>query len=328
MNRACLAKNATELASSTKLNLHEQKQHASSIRPIKNNIVRMKTKIFLMIAAMVMLPFSSCKKDSTIIEQESIDLADDDAVSDAVYEDVFNTADNASIILDQLVKSGDSKSITIVTDSCPTITITHPTTGIWPKVLTVDFGTGCVGSFDNTRSGKIIIEVTGPRMDVGSKRTITFGNYFFNSIKVEGTKVYENMGYNSNQNLVFKISLTGGILTLPEGKEIERSFEHQREWTAGLLTRNIWDDECLITGSANGVNINGVAYTNTIMTALQWKRVCLFLVSGVVKIERDGALPVEINYGTGECDAKALVSRGGESKEILLKYRHRSMWKN
>ena len=42
MNRACLAKNTTELASSTKLNLHEQNQHASSIRPIKNNFVRMK----------------------------------------------------------------------------------------------------------------------------------------------------------------------------------------------------------------------------------------------------------------------------------------------
>jgi len=35
MNRACLTKNA---------NLHEQNQHASSIRPIKNNFVRMKTK--------------------------------------------------------------------------------------------------------------------------------------------------------------------------------------------------------------------------------------------------------------------------------------------
>ena len=45
MNRACLAKNTTELASSTKLNLHEQKQHARSIRPIKNNFVRMKTTI-------------------------------------------------------------------------------------------------------------------------------------------------------------------------------------------------------------------------------------------------------------------------------------------
>ena len=38
MNRACLTKNA---------NLHEQNQHASSIRPIKNNFVRMKKLVLL-----------------------------------------------------------------------------------------------------------------------------------------------------------------------------------------------------------------------------------------------------------------------------------------
>lgn len=285
----------------------------------------MKTKIFLMIAALVMLSFSSCNKNSTLIEQSSIDLADDDAVSDAVFEDVFNTADNATIILDQMIKGGDSKSGIAVTDSCPTITVTPPATGTWPKVITVDFGTGCDGLNNNTRSGKIIIEVTGPRMEISSKRIVTFVNYFFNRIKVEGTKVFENMGYNNNKNLVFSIKLTGGKLTLPDGKFIERSFTHQREWTAGLLTKNIWDDECLITGSAKGKNINGITYTNTIITALQWKRACSFIVGGVVKIERDGALPVEMNYGTGECDAKAVVTRGGESKEILLKNKHRSM---
>jgi hypothetical protein len=47
MNRACLGKNTTELASSTKLNLHEQKQHASSIGPMKNNYARMKERKFL-----------------------------------------------------------------------------------------------------------------------------------------------------------------------------------------------------------------------------------------------------------------------------------------
>jgi hypothetical protein len=90
----------------------------------------MKTKIFMMIAATVMLSFSSCKKDSTLIDQTSIDLADDDAVTDAVYEDVFNTADNAAIILDQMGKGGDSKSEVVVTDSCPSITVTHPATGV------------------------------------------------------------------------------------------------------------------------------------------------------------------------------------------------------
>ena len=50
-----------------------------------------------------------------------------------------------------------------------------------------------------------------------------------------------------------------------------------------------------------------------------------FIVAGVVKMERAGKEPVELNYGTGECDAKAVVSRGGESKEILLKNKHRNM---
>jgi hypothetical protein len=285
----------------------------------------MKTKIFLMIAAMAVLSFSSCKKDSALIEQTTIDLADDDAVSDAVYEDVFNTADNATIILDLLGKSADAKSEVIIADSCPTITITRPGTAVWPKIVTVDYGTSCAGINNNVRSGKIVIEVTGPRVQNGSKRTVTFVNYFFNGIKVEGTKVLENMGLNTNQNLVFSIKLTGGKLTLPDGKFIERSFTHQREWTACFLTKNIWDDECLISGYATGKNINGLAYKNTIMTALQWKRACVFIVAGVVKIERTGAQPVELNYGTGDCDAKAVVTRGGESKEILLKNKHRNM---
>ena len=178
----------------------------------------MKTRIFLMITAMAVLSFSSCKKNSALIDQSGIDLADDDAVADAVYEDVFNTADNATIVLDQMMfKNGDAKSETVVTDSCPTITVTNPGTAIWPKVVTVDYGTGCTGFNDNTRSGKIIIEVTGPRLTVGSKRTITFINYFINNIKVEGTKVLENKGYNGNQNLVISIKLNGGKLTLPDG---------------------------------------------------------------------------------------------------------------
>jgi len=284
----------------------------------------MKTKIFLMMAAFAVLTFTACQKDDTLIDQTSVDLADDEAVTDAIFEDVFNTADNATIILDQMVKGGDSKS-EVLADSCPVVTVTHPGDGVWPKFVTVDFGTGCEGLNNNVRKGKIMIEVTAPRATQGAKRTVTFVNYYFNDIKVEGTKVLENKGFSSSQNPLVSITLTGGKLTLPDGKTIERAFQHQREWTAGFLTRNIWDDECLVTGTATGKNINGVAYTNTIMTALQWKRACYFIVAGVIKMERSGKEPVELNYGTGECDAKAVVSRGGESKEILLRNRHRNM---
>jgi hypothetical protein len=283
----------------------------------------MKTKFFLMITAFTVFLFTSCSRQ-TSIDQAGINLADDDAVTDAVFEDVFNTVDNADVILDSYQKSGDTKSVA-VSDSCPLVTIDHPTDAIWPKTITVDYGSGCTGFNDNSRSGKIIIVVTGPRLQTGTKKTVTFDNYYFNGIKVEGTKEVENMGFNNDQHLIISVKLTGGKLTLPDGKVIERSFEHQREWIAGLLTRNIWDDECLVTGTATGVNINGVAYTNTITTALHWKRVCRFIVSGVVKIEREGLDPVEINYGTGDCDAVATVTVGGESKEITLRFKHRLM---
>lgn len=289
----------------------------------------MKTRIFMMITALAVLSFTSCKKDnstSNTIDQASLNLADDDAVTDVVYEDVFNTADNATIILDQMGKSIDARSLTVVSDSCPVITITHPTSALWPKTVTVDFGTTCTGLNDNVRSGKIIIEVTGPRLQTGSKRTITFDNYYFNGIKVEGTKVLENMGYNNNQNLVISVKLTDGKLTLPDGKTIERTIDHQREWTAGLLTKNIWDDECLITGTSSGKSIDGVAYTNTILTALHWTRACRFLVSGVVSIQREGKDPVQLDYGNGECDAKAVVTRNGNSTEIILKNKQRNFW--
>lgn len=285
----------------------------------------MKTRFYTILIVLLILSVISCQKDTNTISQTGIDLADDDAVSDVIYEDVFSTADNATIILDMMFKGGDSKSEVVVTDSCPTLTITNPEGGSWPKLITVDFGDGCTGLYDNSRSGKIFIEVTGPRHEVGSKRTITFDNYYFNNIKVEGVKVIENIGYNENQNPLFSVRLTGGKLTLPDGKTIERTVEHQREWIAGFDTHFIWDDECLVTGTAGGKTINGVSYTNTITTALLWKRVCFFIVSGVVKIEREGADAIELDYGTGECDARAMVTAGGETKEILLRPKHRSM---
>jgi len=279
-----------------------------------------------MVAAATMIGLFSCQKDTSLLDNESINIADDDAVTEAVFEDVFSTADNASIIAENAGKGDDSKSASeVVADSCPTITVTRPGPALWPKTITVDYGTGCEGLNGNIRKGKIIIEVTAPRMEAGAKRTVTFSDYYFNDIKIEGTKLIETEGFNSNQHLVRSVKLTGGKLTLPDGKIIERETQHKREWVAGLITRNIWDDECLVTGTASGVNINGVEYTNTITTALHWTRACRFIVSGVVKIERGDDPPVVLDFGTGDCDAKAVVTRGGESKEITLRNRHR-LW--
>ncbi|HLP74599.1 MAG TPA: hypothetical protein VK155_16960 [Bacteroidales bacterium] len=276
----------------------------------------MKTKIFIMIAGL-MLALFSCQKDSDVIDQKTLDDVDFDAVADAVFEDIFNAAEDASFSAEPVAK-GEATEMA----DCPVITITHPEGALWPKTVTLDYGTGCTGFNNNTRAGRIITVVTGPRMTTGSKRTVTLENYSFNDIKVEGTKVFENKGLNANNNMVVSVTLTGGKTTFPDGKTIERTVNHEREWIAGLSTRNIFDDECLITGTASGKNRRGVEYTNKITTPLHWTRACKFITEGVVEISLSGQdKPMTLNYGNGDCDAKATVTRGDQSKEILLRHK-------
>jgi hypothetical protein len=289
----------------------------------------MKTKVFLMIMALAVLSFSSCKKNNTYspIEPVSAELVDDDAVTEVIFDDVFNTVDNATIIMENLMGlgKGDLESTVVLSDSCPVITIVPTVAATWPKTITIDYGTGCSGFNGSTRKGKIIIVVTNKRNVLNSTRTVTFDNYYFNGIRVGGKKELKNLGLNSNQNMEFSIKLDTGKLTLPDGKTIERSFTHKREWLAGWGTKTICDDECLITAPPPGKNINGISYTNTILTALHWKRVCEFLVAGTIRFERSGVEPVVLDYGSGECDAKATVTRGDQTKEIILKHKQRLM---
>jgi hypothetical protein len=287
----------------------------------------MKTKVLLMIMALAIFSFTSCRKLFNPIETTSADLIDDDAVTEVAFDDVFNSVDYATNIMENLLGTakGDFESTVVLTDSCPTITIEKTGTGVFPRKITIDYGLGCTGYYGNTRSGKIITIVSEKRSVIGSTRTVSFENYIFNGIKMEGTKVVTTMPLNS-QNPVFSIKLTGGKLTLPNLKTIERSFEHQREWISGFNTpKNIWDDEYLITGTATGKGINGNTYTNTILTALHWTRACEFLVSGSIKFERTGVEAIVLDYGTGTCDAIATLTRGDQTKQITLKHKHRLM---
>jgi len=284
----------------------------------------MKVKLFSLLTAASLIFAISCQKDSIPLSQDDLNLADDDAVVNVAMDDIFNTVDYASVLLDDALGKGDTKSgMYVLGDSCPSVTVDNLTPGVWPKTITIDYGSGCSGYYGSTRAGKIIITVTNKRTVTGAKRTVTFDNYYFNGIKVEGTKELENMGTNNNNNIVISVKLTAGKLILPDGKTIEREVTHQREWIAGWLTRNIWDDECLITGTASGKTIEGKTYNNTITTALHWKRVCEFFVKGVIRIEKEGIEPFELDYGDGECDAIATISRGDQKKEITLRHRHR-----
>lgn len=276
----------------------------------------MKAKFLYLIMILLGFMVSSCQK-STPLEDSSIEAADDVVLAEAVFDDAFASLEIATVMAENTKKSGS------VVDSCPLVTVTFTEQSLWPVNVVIDYSTGCTGLYDVVRSGKIILTLSAPWQEVQSARTLTFDNYYINGARVEGTAVVTNTGLNNDGNVVFSDVLTSGKITFSDSKFIEREFERMREYTAGYLTWwNPWDDKCLITGTASGVNLNGVGFNLSVTNALQWEAACRFLVSGTVKFEIDGVEPFDLDYGGGECDALATLRRGDDTKEITLRYWH------
>jgi hypothetical protein len=275
----------------------------------------MKTKTLILFTALTALIMTSCGK-SDPIDTKATDAADDVALSEALYDDAFASLEIATAFAEVGKKSAS------ILDSCPLITVNSPGQEFFPRNIVIDYSTGCTGLFDVVRSGKILITLSGPRGTTGSERVLTFDNYYVNGARVEGTYTIENIGPNSSQNAVFAVSLEGGKITFPDSKVITREFSRQREYIQGYGTWNPWDDMCLITGTSSGTNLEGKAYSLTVTNPLEWTAACRFLIGGTIRFDVDGIEPFELDYGTGECDALATMSRGDESKEITLRYWH------
>jgi hypothetical protein len=265
----------------------------------------------LFAGGLILFASQSCRKDSgnDVIDSDTI-AAEDNATAEDIFNDVFALMDETA--RDQpALRTGGFRA------SCAQITVDSTSN---PKVLTLDFGTGCTGNDGRTRSGKIIITFTGRYRDAGTVITHTFDNYYVNGNKVEGTKIVTNMGTNSAGHMYYKIEVKDAKITTANGVITWQSLR-EREWTAGENTASILDDEYNITGSASGTNRNGTHYTIQIddLDPLHVKIGCRWIVSGKVSITPDGKSARTVNYGNGDCDNDATVLINGRSYAIKLK---------
>ncbi len=282
--------------------------------------------------------FSSCEMDKTAIMEDDLIFAEEDALSEVVFDDAMESVDDA-VILTEGQFTGGLKSMPQMAD-CREITVDKPDSARWPKEITIDWGEeGCTGPNGQTRSGKIKITIDGWMFVPGSSRSVEFIDYYINDIKVEGTRTTTNEGRNDDGNLVFRSELENGKLIIPRIDssstnsavnyiEISKEFTRFREWVEGELTRNPWDNVFYITGHAEGTNFRQEAYTRTITYRLEKNMSCRFIVSGTVEISVEERPVITLDYGNGECDNKATVTIDGETKEILLRHWHRFQFKN
>jgi len=258
-----------------------------------------------------LLLFASCESNEnvgldgvTTEEALNVVLADDiSAEIDAVVED--DSAEN------NLASKGTTTSSNH--PSCVERTSVDTANG---KIVTLDFGEGCIGKRGKEFSGKIIIEYV--KTDDDFSKTLTFENFTVEGNMVEGGKSIVKIKENSNGNpeATFIIDIT---ITLESGDEIIRKGTKIKEKIAGADTDDRGDDVFSISGNWESVNKSGVVKTATITTNLIREWACKYIVSGIVEIAKDGA-EVTLNFGDGTCDNIATITDvNGTTKEITLK---------
>ncbi|HET9055823.1 MAG TPA: hypothetical protein VFN30_03140 [Chitinophagaceae bacterium] len=283
--------------------------------------ISLTTKGLLAILLMGALTFTSCKKEnSTDTQQEivvTLDAAQNDAEAENQFNDVFdnvtatNGGDNLGLV-DGAGIYGREDSV----GRCFTVTVSPDTPGVFPKTVTIDFGTGCLGKDGKLRTGKIMIVFTGRLAEPGKSATTTFVNYTVNGVKIEGTHVITNTSTSNNRS--FTVEVTNAKITKQDGKWVKWSSAKSFVQTEGNGTPRFHEDDVIvITGNKNGENSEGATWSATIIDQLVRKGNCRWIVSGKVNLVRKGVTAL-LDYGNGDCDNKATITINGVTREITL----------
>lgn len=269
------------------------------------------TKISAVVFLATSIAFTSCKKkDSEVIIDTEI--AQQESMASVYSDDAENMASEA-------YETGEISGLTSADNErvlCAVVTRDYPN-----KTVTIDFGnTNCVGRDGRARRGKIIVRYDSTQFWAANcHHTFTFDNYFVNDNQVTGTKVVTVMqqGIAGNRSVESHLQ----ILLANNGGTIVWNSERTRTMSAGSTTPlNILDDEYTVTGTTSGTAANGENFTFSVQTPLLRKILCpRHFVQGTVLRQRDNRADITVDFGNGDCDNIATVTKEGQTRTITLR---------
>jgi hypothetical protein len=274
----------------------------------------MKKLIFSLMAALLLISFTSCEKEETENDTIEAEVAKNDVIAENAFDEIGEIADEA---FEQ--KAGGLKAtVNGIGRLGGCVTITLDTT-VMPRVLTIDFGEeNCLCNDGKWRRGKIIVTFTGRYHQPGTVITHDLENYHVNDNHIEGSKVTTNMGPNTNGQPEYGTVVNGSITFHETGFVINWESDHMRTWIEGYETPEWWDNVFMITGSGTHSNSNGGGFGRTIIEPLRREASCSNIVSGIVETVPVNR-PVRIlDYGDGTCDNLATLIIGDQTYTIRL----------
>ena len=310
---------------------------------IKTNLPR----VMAIMAVLGIISVFSCKKESSsknnVSDTEAVITASSEsAQAESVFDDVFDNVagvDDATAgvdlglygstgfgIFNEQAGNGSVSTPGIGTNSteqiirrCFTVTVDPREPGVFPKTVTIDFGTGCE-SRHHVRKGKIIITYTGKLHIPGSKAITTFDNYYIDSFKVEGTHTLENTSSPGGNERSFTVTISDAKITNTNNGEWV-GWSSTKVFTQVEGNSTPWwpvDDVFNISGSTNGESSSGKTWSAEITDPLVKKFTCRWIVDGTIKIKLNDTEGV-LEYGDGDCDNTATITVNGETRTITLR---------
>ena len=258
---------------------------------------------------------TSCRKDrSTSSDNESYyDLSNKQAISDGLIEDVNNLVLGSLDDNNFNFKSYNNGSIDNGLPACANTTIS----GNFPnKLITINFGSGCVDTFGIFRSGIIYIQISDSIRTTGSTITVNFDNFHVKKYKKEGTIVWTNLTQNNTSMIkTWSRQVQNGKITDTTDDKywLHSSIKNITQYEGAATPRYRYDDKYKIfNGIGSVTNIMGMTMNTTILDTLNKSFLCPHMDKGVLKIEKTGHYAL-LDYGNGVCDNTAIITIDGNT---------------
>ncbi len=263
----------------------------------------------LLTAVITLVSVTACKKDNANPATDpAVESATQALRSQQLIATSFGIALRGAAEADGFASNGAD-------DRCGSLTISPLDPNAFPKVITVDFGTGCTDNDGKFKSGKVTLSF-GKIWEPGSEVSLLYDNYTEDGAKLSGTFTLQNQ---STPDAAIVTILAQNIKAADaNGNTLDYDAVQTFTQIAGHGTPlNGNDDVFNITGSIQTVLTNGQTVDWTIQTPLVKANNCFWVSAGTGVLDING-LPVAVDYGDGTCDNKATITVNGQTYQITL----------
>ncbi len=248
----------------------------------------------------------------TMAEEEVADLKS----AEAIESDISSARFGGHLLQGGMMVGGSQFFLGRGFPPCATVSVDSDE---FPKTITINYIEGCTGRMGLEKKGIVTIHMTDTILNEGAVYTVTFENMIMGQREISKTATYTNEGLNDLEHWVisFESLSTTTFEKQDELYTIVREFSGEQEWLEGFDTPEVTDDILLLSRNGSITVNDELKFEKTTIEPLLIDRSCKYPLSGIVEITRAGET-MTIDYGTGECDNLAQVTKDGVSEEIEL----------